>query len=245
MNMNYLSRLYQNCTDDKLMYLNEKLSDEDFEIIETWNENPLFTHYDIARALKKSDYETRQRILRINRLTKTFINKNFNFEEKKRVHFFRECLMCGDFFVAQSSNKLCSEECRDDRTKHYKKKHSEKNEIQREENRRRTHSLVFNAKEPVHNDWLPVHLMLLPVHIKMNLKAYIRRYNLENIIDDNTFQRKDGHKTKKRVVYVSLKGIYDLLKIKHENYRLSNNAGLKDSYEYWLDVYNQLNVKGK
>ena len=88
MNMNYLSRLYQNCTDDKLMYLNEKLSDEDFEIIETWNKNPLFTHYDIARTLKKSDYETRQRILRINRLTKTFINKNFNFEEKKKSSFF-------------------------------------------------------------------------------------------------------------------------------------------------------------
>ena len=243
MKMNYMSRLYIDCFDDKIINEIPTLLPEDIALIEAWNEEPLLTHYDLSLVLKESSFVIQKRILKINRYIKSYVKKNYNLHERRRVHFFRKCLVCNTLFEAQSNNKLCSAECKVERHEMYKKIHNNRDKEIRISNQEKNSKIMFDAKLPIHNDWISIRSIPIHEHTRINLKRYMRLYELDSITKETKFVRRDGRNTTKKILYISLKGLYDLSKIKHELYRVSNNMSQKQSFDYWFGLYNRLNKR--
>ena len=245
MTTNYMSRLYEDCHEDSIIHEIKKLTSEDIRIIQTWNDNPLSTHYELSQLLKIGVYDMQKRILIINRAIKSYVKKNYNLTARIRVCFFRQCLVCNTIFVAQSSKRLCSPECVQERHLVYKKKYTEKISANIVKNNKANLSKKFVANKPVHDEWIPVREILRSEYIKMSIKSYVKKYGLTRTFREDTFTRRDGRKTKKNIVCIKLQSLYDLAEIKHELYRVSNNIGLKHSFDYWFELYNELNTEEK
>ena len=75
MMMNYMSRLYTDCFDDKIITEIPTLLPEDIALIQAWNEEPILTHYDLSLVLKESSFVIQKRILKINRYIKSYVKK--------------------------------------------------------------------------------------------------------------------------------------------------------------------------
>ena len=238
-----MSRLYEDCTEDSIIHEIKKLTSEDIRIIQVWNDNPLSTHYELSRLLKMGVYDMQKRILVINRAIKSYTKKNYDLTARKRVCFFRKCLVCNIIFVAQSSKRLCSDECREERHLFYVKKYTDKITANIERNNKANLHKKFIANKPVHDEWIPVREIFRAEYVKMNIKSYMKRYGLTRKFREDVFTRRDGRKTTKNIVCIKLQSLYDLAEIKHELYRTSNNMSRKQSFDYWFELYNELNVR--
>lgn len=242
--MNYMSRLFIECPSDDVMLLNPTLNTKDIELISLWNKYPIYTQQELSNILGVSQYAVSKRINRINSATRYFVKKNkLGYTRREKIYSFRKCLVCGIEFVAESHNRFCSDDCRVDRAIQKQKETSKKTKALVKQNRLLTKDIEFKIDKPKHKRMIPIHLMQYNEVTKMSLKAYVRKYKLDSEIKESLFMKRDGYETRKQVVHISLKGLYKLLEIKHEKYRISNNLSLKESYFRWLEIYNTLNIK--